>query len=71
MTKQHGSRVAANIRGELAKAGLKQGDLAEALDMTRSGVSDRLGDKTSITVDWLFDVAAYLKVDASKLLDQS
>jgi transcriptional regulator with XRE-family HTH domain len=71
MSKEHGSRVAANIRGELGRAGYRQTDLAEALSMPHSGVSDRLSGKTQITVDWLFDVAAFLKVDAVKLIDQT
>lgn len=71
MSKEHGSRVAANIRGELARAGYRQSDLAEHLGMAHSGVSDRLNGKAQITVDWLFDVAAFLEVDAVKLIDQS
>jgi hypothetical protein len=71
MSKEHGSRVAANIRAEVSRAGYRQGDLAEPTNTTRSGVSDRLSGNTAITVDWLCDVAEFLKVEPAKLLDQS
>ena len=60
--------VSANIRAEMARRGLGQRDLADALGLSRPAISNRLIGKTPWTVDELEIVAQGLGVEPASLL---
>jgi transcriptional regulator with XRE-family HTH domain len=61
-------RVAAEIKGEMAKKGKDQGDIAEVLGISRQQISLRLRGKIPIRVDELEKIAKFLQVPASQFL---
>jgi transcriptional regulator with XRE-family HTH domain len=60
--------VSLNIRAGMARAGVNQTQLAEALGMRQAGVSDRLRGRVPWTVDQLVTVADVLGCRPSQLL---
>lgn len=63
------SRCAANIRAEMARRNMSQGDLAEVLGVARTAVQAMLADQTNITLSRLEVIAATFGVDPTKLLN--
>jgi transcriptional regulator with XRE-family HTH domain len=63
-------RVAAAIRGELARQRRTQRDLAEALGMAQQSVSRRLSGTTPISVGELDAISLYLGVAPAQLLGE-
>lgn len=63
------SRVAANIRGELAKRDVTHEEFAADLGLTRNAVSAMLSGRHNITLSRLEVIADLLKIEPSKLLD--
>lgn len=61
-------RVAAAIRGEMARKGFTQTDLAEALGTSQSAISRRLAGEVPLDVDELDAIAGFLSVPAESLL---
>lgn len=59
--------VARNIRAELARRGISQRHLTEALGVTYTGVTRRLSGRTPLDVDEVAAVARYLGVPVSDL----
>ena len=63
--------VAREIRGALAKAGIKtQGEVAEILGVARSGVSVRLNGQQEFTTGELMTIAGALGLSLSELLGE-
>lgn len=60
--------VAGNIRAEVARRGMLQSELADALHLTRPTVSQILNGTTAITLDRLEQIADVLQVDAAALV---
>ena len=60
--------VSANIRAEMARRGLTQGVLAEALGLSRPSISNRFRGVVPWTVDELAIVADGLGIDPADLL---
>jgi transcriptional regulator with XRE-family HTH domain len=60
--------VAANIRAEVARAGVRQQDLARALGMSQPAVSDRFRGITAWTLNEVEAVARLLGTTASDLV---
>jgi transcriptional regulator with XRE-family HTH domain len=60
--------VAANVRAEAARLGLRQADLAGSLGVSQETLSRRLTGRVPFDVDELVDVAAALGVDPRELL---
>lgn len=63
------SRCAANIRAEMARRNMSQGDLAEVLGVARTAVQAMLADQTNITLSRLEVIAASFGVEPAKLLN--
>jgi len=61
--------IAANVRAELARRGLKQKDLAEHLRINQAGVSARVNRLTSFSAEELVATAAFLGVSVQVLVD--
>ena len=59
--------VAANVRAEAARRGLRQADLAGSLGVSQETLSRRLTGRVPFDVDELVDVAAALGVDVAEL----
>lgn len=60
--------VAANIRAELARAGISQASLAASLGITQQALSRRLLGKTPFSFDEAFAIADTLGVPVSEIL---
>lgn len=56
------SRVAANIRAELARRDVPKAEFAEALQWPRSVLGDMLAGRTKITLDKLEQIADLLEL---------
>lgn len=69
MTDTLNAHVAANIRAEVARRKLRQEDVAEGLRMTRASVSALLNGQTALTLGKVQQVAEFLGVEPSKLLN--
>lgn len=65
---EHRSAVAAEIRANMARAGLTQADLADLAHISPQALSRKLNGKTHITVDELLALAAALDLAPSALL---
>ena len=64
--------VAREIRGILAKAGVKtQGEVAQILGVARSGAAARLNGKQEFTIGELITLAGALNMSLSELLGDS
>jgi transcriptional regulator with XRE-family HTH domain len=67
MTSNATSRVAANIRAEVARQQIPQTRLAAALGLSQQAISRRLLGRTSLTVDELEAFASILNVEVAVL----
>lgn len=61
-------RVAGEVRAWLARTGKKQLDLANALNLSQSGISHRLRGRIAFTIEELARVSAVLDVSLADLL---
>lgn len=62
-------RVAAEIRGLMAKRKLTGGDLANFLKVHRSTASRRVSGESDLTIDEIVDIAAWLDVPVTRLIN--
>lgn len=60
--------VGANVRAEMARAGVTQAQLGEAVGVTQSAISARLRGATPFDINELHAVAAFLDVAVTDLL---
>jgi transcriptional regulator with XRE-family HTH domain len=65
------SHVPANIRAEAARRGKSQADLAVVLKLSRQGVSQRLLGRVPFRIHELQEIANYLEVPLSRLVDEA
>lgn len=63
------AQIGANVKAEMARAGLTQTDLASRLGLGQSGLSKRLRGSIAFDVNELAAVAAVLEVRLPVLLD--
>lgn len=63
-------RVAAEVRGELARQKRTQADLAVALGLSQQAVSRRVSGALAFDVDELHRVAVFLGVPVARLLGE-
>ncbi|WP_080512504.1 helix-turn-helix domain-containing protein [Rhodococcus opacus] len=68
MTKSTTERVTTNVRAELARRGLTQRDLAQALDITQQAASRRMLGRVQFSVEDLGKVADLLGIAPEHLL---
>lgn len=57
------ARMAGEIRAEMARQRRKQADLADALGISKAGVSQRLNGHQDLTVDEVVRIATWLGCD--------
>ena len=69
MTDTLNSRVAANLRGELARRGLSQDGFAKAAMISRNTLGNLLAGRTQIDLDRLELFAGLLEIEPAKLLN--
>lgn len=69
MTDTLTGRVAANLRGELARRQLTHEEFADRAGMTRQAMTNRLGNRTAISLEELETFARLLEVEPAKLLN--
>ena len=62
------TRVAANVRAEMARQRKKQADLGEALGLTQGAVSKRMSGIVVLDVDELAKIAGFLGVPVDALV---
>ena len=62
--------VAAEVRAAIARAGLRQADLADAIGISRGSLSSRLSGERAFRIDELVAIARVLGVQPSVLLPQ-
>lgn len=60
--------ISANVRAEMARAGVKQTELALALNMPQAAISRRLTDETPWRASEIQAIAALLHVPITALL---
>jgi transcriptional regulator with XRE-family HTH domain len=60
--------LVANLRAELARRGLKQGDLARIWDLSEMSVSRRMNGLTPISADELAQAALAFEMEPGDLL---
>ena len=65
---EHREAIAAEVRAVAARKGLRQGELADAIGVSRQAVSRKLAGATPITVEELLRIAAALEVSPGDLL---
>jgi transcriptional regulator with XRE-family HTH domain len=68
MTTNPTTALAANVRAEMARSGLPQQQLADALGLKQQGLSRRLAGRTPFSLDEAFAVADILGVPVSEIL---
>ena len=68
MTSPFPERVRANVRAEVARAGLSQTDLAEGLHTTQQAISRRMSGKVPFDVAEIEAIAEFLGIPVSALL---
>lgn len=61
------SQIAANVRAELARAGISAADLANRVNMTPMAIHRRLAGRTEFRASELFDVATELQVEMTMI----
>lgn len=61
------SRIAANVRAELARAGVSVTELAPRINMTTMALHRRLAATTEFRASELFDVATELQVEMTTI----
>jgi transcriptional regulator with XRE-family HTH domain len=57
----------ANVRAEMARRGISQAQMAQAVGLSQAGVSKRLRGEVAFNIDELFQVAAVLGLPLSTL----
>ena len=62
-------RAAANLRAEIARRNLTQGDFAEKAGISRSALGNVLAGRTAIDLDRLAAFAEILGIEPAKLLN--
>lgn len=62
------SRVAGNIRAELARKGYTHEQVAKTFDVSRQAIGNRLDGTTRLTLDDVEKFAGALEIDPIKLL---
>lgn len=62
-------RVAAEIRGLMAKRKLTGADLAHFLNVHRSTAARRVNGESDLTIDEIVDIAAWLDVPVTRLIN--
>jgi len=70
MTETLSGRVAANVRAEIARRGLRQPAIAEACGLSQTGLSKRLNGHVPWGVNELAKAADALGVPVAVLLEQ-
>ncbi len=68
MTETLSGRVAANVRAEIARQGLRQPTVASACDLSQTGLSKRLNGHVQWSINELAAVADALGVPVSVLI---
>lgn len=68
MTSSLSLNVASNVRAELARRGMSQKDLADALGLTQTAISNRVRGVIAFDVDELASVAQKLGVRVESLI---
>jgi transcriptional regulator with XRE-family HTH domain len=63
-----GDSLINNIRAEMARRRVDQGDIARLLGLSRNAVSDRLRGRSRIQLDELQAIATFLQVPLEQLL---
>lgn len=61
-------QVAANVRAEMARAGIRQKEILDLLDMDRTTLSKRLNGHLPFSADELHLIAEHLGIEAALLL---
>jgi len=61
-------RVAANVRAELARAGMNQTDLAKAMGISRQNASQRLLGRSAFKAEEIIQIGQWLGVAPETLL---
>lgn len=64
-------RVAANVRAEIARVGIRRAEVASALGLSYAGLSRRLSGAVAFDVDELAALAVLLNVPSSLLLGET
>ena len=62
------TRVAANVRAEMARQRKRQADLGEVLGLTQGAVSKRMSGAVALDVDELARIAEFLGVPVDALI---
>lgn len=62
-------RVAANLRGELARRNLTHEEFAAKVGISRQAITNRVLGRTPISLDELATYAALLEIEPAKLLN--
>lgn len=65
---EHRDAIAAEVRAQMARAGLTQADLAHLAHMTPQSLSKKLRGLTSFTVEELLRISGALGVSPAQLL---
>lgn len=68
---EYAALVASEIRACMARAGVTQGELAEAIGLSRQSLASRLHGKTAFDVVDLCRVAAHFGLSVSELLGRA
>ena len=68
MTQPLRSRVAAEVRAEIARQGITYATISDASDISRSSLSRKLAGASEFTLGELVRIAAALNVQASELI---
>jgi len=63
-------KIAANVRAEIARASMSQGELAERLGMVQPVLSLRLQARRSFRAEELVEIASVLGVPVARLLPE-
>lgn len=61
-------QIAANVRAEMARRRVDQGDIATVIGKSRASTGERVNGKTHFRVDELQAIAAFLEVPLERLL---
>ena len=69
MTSTPTSRTGVNVRGEMARKGITQAQIAEALDLSQAAVSSRVRGLTPFDINELATIAALLEIPIERLIE--
>lgn len=64
-------QIAANVRAEMARRRVHQGDIARVIGKSRPSASDRVRGATHFRIDELQKIAAFLEVPLEQLLSST